>query len=190
MSSTITTYRKEPFILQDKNDSDKKLKIDLSNLTDEITISFPDQSENIGVPTGMVMWYTLNTPPGGWLECDGSAVSRTTYSKLFGVIGTNYGSGNGSTTFNLPELRAQFIRGWDNGRGVDSGRSFGSTQGHAIQQHNHVTSLWLHFYGGGSSSGSFRHSNVGDGSSNVTSSNTGGAETRPRNTALLPCIKI
>ena len=63
-----------------------------------------------------------------YLHCDGSEISRTTYSELFNVIGTLYGSGNGSTTFNLPDLRGQFLRGYDAGRGVDSGRALGSWQ--------------------------------------------------------------
>lgn len=61
------------------------------------------------VGAGMI-WYT-NTAPANWLLCDGSAVSRTTYGKLFGVLGTTYGTGDGSTTFNLPDLRQRFPMG-------------------------------------------------------------------------------
>lgn len=57
--------------------------------------------------------------PAGWLFCDGSAVSRATYSDLFGVIGNQHGSGDGSTTFNLPDHRGQFHRGVDDGTGND-----------------------------------------------------------------------
>ena len=53
-------------------------------------------------PTGAVVMWSGSSAPSGWLECDGSAVSRTTYSALFAVIGTRYGSGDGSSTFNLP----------------------------------------------------------------------------------------
>ena len=60
---------------------------------------------------------------GGWLKANGAAVSRTAYGDLFAKIGTVFGSRDGSTTFNLPDLRGEFIRGWDNGRGVDSGLS-------------------------------------------------------------------
>lgn len=90
-----------------------------------------------GVPAGAVQWFAATTAPAGWLVCDGSAVSRTTYAGLFSVIGTTFGSGNNSTTFNLPDFRGQFIRGWDNGRGVDPGRSFGSNQLDAFQGHHH-----------------------------------------------------
>lgn len=63
------------------------------------------------VKPGLFMWWTQTTAPDGWLICDGSQVSRTTYSDLFSVIGTTFGSGDGSTTFTLPDLRAAFVRG-------------------------------------------------------------------------------
>ena len=63
------------------------------------------------LPVGVVQAFAGTTIPNGWLLCDGSAVSRTTYAKLFSVIGTTYGSGNGSTTFNLPNLVDKFVEG-------------------------------------------------------------------------------
>ncbi len=81
-----------------------------------------------GVPTAMVMPFASSTAPTGWLECNGNAVSRTTYAALFAIVGTTYGAGNGSTTFNLPDMRGNFMRGWDNGAGIDTGRAIGSTQ--------------------------------------------------------------
>lgn len=63
------------------------------------------------VPTGAVLSYGAAAAPTGFLLCDGTAVSRTTYATLFGVVGTNFGVGNGSTTFNLPDLRDRFILG-------------------------------------------------------------------------------
>lgn len=62
-------------------------------------------------PTAAVLPYAATTAPDGWLLCDGSAVSRTTYSFLFAAIGTSYGSGDGSTTFNVPDYRWTFLRG-------------------------------------------------------------------------------
>lgn len=83
----------------------------------------------VGVPAGAVIPFGMQTPPPGWLVCDGSAVSRTTYAELFAAIGTTWGAGDGSTTFNLPELRGEHIRGWSGSRpGVDVGRIFGSWQ--------------------------------------------------------------
>lgn len=74
-------------------------------------------------PPGMISAWAVNSQPYGWLECNGSAISRTTYKRLFDNIGTQFGVGNGSTTFNIPDLRGEFIRGWDNGRGVDDNNS-------------------------------------------------------------------
>jgi len=69
-------------------------------------------------PPGMVAPFAC-TAPTGWLECDGSAVSRTTYANLFTAISDDYGNGDGSTTFNLPNYQGQFLRGFDNSAGVD-----------------------------------------------------------------------
>ena len=63
----------------------------------------------LSVPTGMISAF--HTVPEGWLQCNGAAVSRTTYAALFAVVGTKYGSGDGSTTFNLPNLHHKFIEG-------------------------------------------------------------------------------
>jgi microcystin-dependent protein len=92
---------------------------------------------NSFLPAGAIQLFAMNTVPTGWLECNGSAVSRTTYANLFAAIGETYGAGNGTTTFNLPDLRGQFVRGWDNGRGVDPGRAVGSQQNSANQAHTH-----------------------------------------------------
>jgi len=93
-----------------------------------------------GVPSGAVFCIAVASVPSGYLECNGAAVSRTTYAALFAVIGTTYGTGNGSSTFDLPDLRGEFIRGFDNGRGVDSGRSIASSQSEQNKQHNHSAS--------------------------------------------------
>ena len=88
---------------------------------------------NILAPTGSIVAMATRIAPNGYLTCDGSAVSRTTYSKLFSVIGVQFGSGDGSTTFNLPDLRGQFIRGFDSSGSVDADRVFGSKQGDATR---------------------------------------------------------
>lgn len=80
------------------------------------------------MPAGAVIYVAMNTPPAGYLKANGQAVSRTLYPALFSAIGTFYGAGDGSTTFNLPDLRGEFLRGWDDGRGADPNRSFGSFQ--------------------------------------------------------------
>jgi len=93
------------------------------------------------VPTGAVFCMAVASVPSGYLECNGAAVSRTTFATLFAVIGEQYGAGNGSSTFNLPDLRGEFIRGFDNGRGVDSGRSIATSQTADNQSHNHSINI-------------------------------------------------
>ena len=83
-------------------------------------------------PPGLVAHFARNSAPTGWLKANGAAVSRTAYADLFAAIGTTFGAGDGFNTFNLPDLRAEFIRGWDDGRGVDSGRAFGGQQAATI----------------------------------------------------------
>ena len=89
-----------------------------------------------GVPSGAVFCLAVSTVPADYLECNGDAVSRTTYAALFAVIGTTYGSTSGSN-FRVPDLRGEFVRGWDHGRGIDSGRSIANAQGSQFAQHNH-----------------------------------------------------
>jgi phage-related tail fiber protein len=163
-------------------------------------------------PAGTIIWSARNTAPTGYLKANGAAISRTTYATLFSAIGTTFGSGDGSTTFNVPDLRGEFARGWDDGRGVDSGRTFGSTQAGAIQSHNHTgttsgvgdhSHLLGRFSGNNnvnSQSGRYAlattndigpDSTQGAGAHDhaFTTNSTGDTETRPRNIALLACIK-
>ena len=144
------------------------------------------------VQPGTVIYIAKNTPPTGYLKANGAAVSRATYAALFSAIGTTFGVGDGATTFNLPDLRGEFIRGWDDSRGVDSGRVFGSAQTDDLKSHAHQWNQYamnsLDTTGGpqivGADSGG---SSLGWSSGAI--SNTGGTETRPRNIALLACIK-
>ena len=150
-----------------------------------------DQIDDFGV-TGQVSYFAMTSPPQGWLKANGAAVSRTTYSKLFDEIGTRFGNGNGSTTFNLPDLRGEFIRGWDDSRGVDSGRNFGSFQSDELKQHRHPLV--------GNDRGTIGSQKFApglfkdDAERTASDSNSigfaGGNETRPRNIALLACIKF
>jgi len=161
-----------------------------------------------GVPPGAVMAFAMTTAPTGWLEANGAAVSRTDYAALFAIIGTTYGAGDGTTTFNLPDLRGEFLRGWDNGRGADPGRVLGTAQADSLGSHDHTGST--------SSSGAHSHTIpiAGSGGSAIypsvtgavsdtpkvtstagahnhvfTTDSTGGTETRPRNVAILFAIK-
>lgn len=156
-----------------------------------------DASVAIAAPPGALMAFAMNVAPSGWLRCDGTAVSRTTYASLFAAIGTLYGPGNGATTFNLPELRGEFLRGHDAGRGVDVGRVIGSTQAGEIATHNHTIKRVGPGVGAGGTpaviyadsgrdSGTYQ-SEYGDSTGPINTS--GGTETRPRNVAVLYCIK-
>lgn len=97
------------------------------------------------IPTGAVQAYAGGTPPSGWLACDGSPVSRTTYADLFAAIGTTWGAGDGSTTFNVPDLRGRTLIGDGTGSGLTA-RTLGDTLGAETHQltesempsHNHV----------------------------------------------------
>ena len=148
-------------------------------------------------PAGTVIYSARQTAPTGYLVCDGSVVSRTTYATLFSAIGTAFGAGDGSSTFALPDLRGQFVRGWNSGANdqsvtsdVDSGRAFGSNQTDQLQNHTHTVP-----YRAAGPSGAI--SSIGDNAGvadSTKSTNFGdvgrfGDETRPVNVALLACIK-
>lgn len=83
---------------------------------------------NIMAMTGEVKLWSTATAPSGWLECDGAAVSRTTYAALFAVIGTTFGAGDGSTTFNVPDLRGRAPIGRGTGSGLTA-RTLAATGG-------------------------------------------------------------
>jgi microcystin-dependent protein len=144
----------------------------------------------VEVPPGAVMSFAMNAAPTGWLPAYGDVISRTTYSALFAAIGTTFGAGDGSTTFKLPDLRGEFIRGWDNGRGIDSGRVFGSTQSSQMQSHTHGVSVSNSSAGGTgippASSGSLLSY---AGYTNAAGGTDNSSENRPRSIALLYCIK-
>ncbi len=163
----------------------------------------------LAADTGKIIFFARNTPPAGYLKANGSAVSRTTYAALFAAIGTVFGAGNGSTTFNLPDMRGEFVRSWDDGRGVDSGRAFGSYQKGSI--HTIDTGPAIAVVGERSNSTgaaavlddlgydpatlaeypNARELNTGPsggGPVNVSAEGVPGV-TRPRNIALLACIK-
>ncbi|MCP3022312.1 phage tail protein [Cupriavidus basilensis] len=134
---------------------------------------------------GTVLFHAKGTaPPAGCLKANGAAVSRNAYADLFAEIGTAFGAGDGSTTFNLPELRGEFPRGWDDGRGVDAGRVFGSAQAQGERDHYHPISGTRYDLGAGG------YGLTIAGSSTGIAALSGTGETRPRNVALLACIKF
>jgi len=135
------------------------------------------------LPVGTVVAYTANSDPTDYFECDGSTLDTTTFSELFGVIGYTFG-GSGSN-FQLPDLRGEFIRGLDNGRGIDSGRVLGTNQAEEVGPHTH------NIYRSGTDVFSQIGAQFATNRTNAVLSTlqNSGAETRPRNVALVYCIK-
>lgn len=169
------------------------------------------------LPGSMMMW-PASVAPAGYFKRDGAAISRTTYAALFAIIGTTYGVGNGTTTFNLPDDRAIFERGWDDAKGIDVGRIFGTTQASQNLTHTHtgtansagththpiytLNNLTGNSYGvafhvnsstalpDGSSTYSGASGSAGEHTHGLTINSSGGTESRPYNRAYLPIIKF
>jgi len=149
-----------------------------------------------GTPAGAVIYHAANAPPTGFIKANGASLSTTTYADLFAAIGYTFGGSAGS--FNVPDLRGEFIRSWDDGRGIDTlllfgsdvSRVFGSAQAEEIGEHDH-----------GVNAGSFLYMKNVSGAGRAYASPYGAVnipttwldyasnETRPRNIALLACIK-
>jgi len=164
-------------------------------------------------PAGTVQYFANTTTPNGYLECNGQAVSRTMYAELFNAIGTTYGPGNGSTTFNVPDLRGEFIRGADNGRGADPGRTLGTAQSPSPVVHDDTGGAaaqngdfsmdnvaanycdpWPGTLAGGIPNAYWANAPAGGWTVYTGTTTTGAAygmihAARPRNVALMPCIK-
>ena len=83
-------------------------------------------------PVGVPLPYPSATPPTGWLKCNGAVFDKVKYPGLAAV----FPSGN------LPDLRGEFIRGWDDSRGIDNGRALLSSQGHSLRDHSHNQQVW------------------------------------------------
>jgi len=146
--------------------------------------------------TGEIKIWSTNSAPSGWVECDGSELNRTTYADLYAVIGDTFGEGNGSTTFNVPDFRGRFLRGWDNTAGNDpdaasrtamntggnTGDNIGSVQEDAFKSHSHTYNV------GSTSSGSNPLQTENTTGTRSTNS-TGGNETRPKNAYVMFIIK-
>lgn len=139
------------FYLQVENVSNIELKIDpsvviatrkwtldnLSKKADKLDVytkkeTFNQNEINALMPAGTIIQSASKSTPNGYLKCNGASISRVSYQKLFGVIGTTFGSDDNST-FKLPDLRGRFIRGFSDGSSIDSGRAFGSSQNDAIR---------------------------------------------------------
>ncbi|PSJ23822.1 hypothetical protein CVH10_01520 [Halomonas sp. ND22Bw] len=169
-----------------------------------------------GVKPGTTIEWRSETLPEGYLENDGwQGAPRQDYRRIFAAFGTTHGAGDGSTTFGMPEDRGEFKRGWDNGRGVDPGRSLAAHQWHAVERHIHALptgtgidgsghwgvddQYWQHTNSAGvnntpstgQTAGTY-HDDDGDGSPSGTSWTPGNYadETRSRNNAVIYLTKI
>ncbi|ORF05884.1 hypothetical protein BGI03_09055 [Snodgrassella alvi] len=167
-------------------------------------VPFDGTQDINATPAGTIMYFARDWAPTGWLKANGAAVSRTAYAGLFAVLGTYYGPGDGSTTFNLPDLRGEFIRSYDDRRGVDPGRWNGSWQGDAIRNITGACSGAMGVVFDGFAGAFFddgtRDATVATSTTKVTYNDDfcfdasrvvpTANENRPRNIALLACIKV
>jgi len=212
-------------------DPNSSNKIDLSGTsvslqhdepTADIAVSVADlntATTPLILPAGMIAPFAIITAPTGWLICDGSAINRTTYARLYSAISETWGPGNSYSSFNIPDLRGWFLRGHDAGAGIDpdastragavstlqSGDAVGSIQQNMIHDHYHWVESW---YSGGSGHGTgnnnphnqgygsggpygtnIRTYDISDDTTAANKTYTGGVETRPKNKAVLYCIK-
>ncbi|UXE75467.1 tail fiber protein [Escherichia coli] len=126
--------------------------------------------EGSALPVGVPVPWPSATPPKGWLKCNGAAFSAEEYPELAKAYPTN----------KLPDLRGEFIRGWDDGRGVDAGRALLSAQSDLFKAHHHLFAFFTGYAAGGGTGAVYDYS----GNAGRDTGDTGGNETRPRNIAF------
>lgn len=195
-----------PYPLAQKNNLSDVLNKPLAR--QNLGVMSADEAKFNDCPPGTVITLASQNIPTGYrlLKCNGAAYSRTAYAELFAAIGTFYGAGDGVNTFNVPDARGEFPRFADDGRGIDSGRVVGSKQTQQVLKHKHLsfgeaTGGWI--FGNsltrghmGTNGGVDRDNYLyftNDGteylSQNPNPTGTVGNENRPRNIALLACIR-
>ena len=171
-----------------------------ANATVRAVLDYLNEKSSSSVPTGAICYFATTAIPTGWLLCNGSNVSRTTYKALFAAIGTKFGTGNGSSTFTLPNLDERFIEGTtttsDVGKKLEAGlpNITGTAQGDEFPT-TEMVQLDGAFYkigtfgdtytGGGHGSAS-----IGFDASLVSNVYGGSPIVQPQSLMLLPCIKI
>ena len=146
------------------------------------------------VPVGSVFHFAASTPPTGYLKANGNTVTNgvgtvqgitADFSALYAILGSTYGAAG-----KLPDLRGQFIRSWaDDGTTYDAGRTFGITQADDFKSHTHTLPQSLVNVSPGTGSVQLWANGSGNSTGSTPTPTTGGTETRPRNVALLACIK-
>ena len=151
-------------------------------------------AEASALPVGAMVPFPLGKIPPGFLEVDGSVKSIAVYPDLAAFLGTAFNKGDeGAGNFRLPESRGEFLRGWDHGRGVDAGRAIGSWQSDDNKAHSHTTTRMPAF---GNAAGTQASSVAIDNGATAPNlqfgggiNSSGGTEARPRNLAVMWCIK-
>ncbi|MQA52569.1 phage tail protein [Pseudomonas piscis] len=140
------------------------------------------------LPVGAMVPFPKGTAAPGFLEADGSVQSIATFPDLAAYLGDTFNKGDeGVGSFRLPDSRGEFFRGWDHGRGVDVGRALGTYQADDFKSHTHLIGN-QNTYGSGSSAGPL-HNGGKSGDLSQPTGAVGGVETRPRNLAVMWCIK-
>lgn len=153
--------------------------VNISNLNVSYTFNL--------IPPGTIFTFASIVIPDGYLLCDGSTLQISRYQNLYDTIGTLYNNSPPAGSFNIPDFRGYFIRGFDSTGIIDPGRSYGSRQNDEIKSHTHL--IETGFANAGSISSPQLNGTVNN-SVPQTSGATGGAETRPKNIALNICIKF
>jgi len=151
-SSTDTTSA----YLNEKLIAGSNVTITKGNTGSNETLTFTSTAS--GMITGTIIMWPTSTVPAGYFECNGAAVSRTTYSALFAVIGTLYGPGDGANTFNIPDYRGYFLRGWDHGTARDPDRATRTDSGNGTTGDNVGTKQTGMYYTHTHSANSHNHS--------------------------------
>lgn len=173
------------------DESDKPLSASMGK---QISENFESQLSG-AFPIGSIIMFTgdsnhLASQTDDWAICDGSTLPRTGFSELFDIIGTQFGAPN-TSDFNLPDLRSEFVRGADNGRGVSGGHSLNTHQDDELKSHTHTLKGNDRGQGSQKSAPGLYYDDAETAAQDDGSiQSTGGAETRPRNFALNYIIKI
>lgn len=157
------------------------------------------------VPSGTIVAFGGDVVPPGWLLCDGSSVNRADKPALFAAIGTGWGNGDGTTTFNVPDLRGRFLRGVDravgrdpdrdsrtaNAAGGNTGDKVGTVEGDLLHNHTHQSAYYTYAaigYAGGGAGALVISTAVNTGTTGVIEA-VAGPETRPKNSSVNYIIK-
>jgi microcystin-dependent protein len=178
----------------------------IASLTND-QIAILNNIESVGSPIGSIIIWPTPTIPTNYFECNGAALSRAQHSDLFGKLGTRYGVGDGTSTFNIPDLRGEFIRGYDHGAGNDldaanrtdsgggiTGDNVGTKALDTFHDHQHDLDQRTVYQNSGTGSAADLYNNDNNNDTvrtgfSVDGEFKSGLETAPRNVAMVYCIR-